>query len=179
MATRLESPLATPHAAPAGRGNRRKKKKKEEKSCLLSRWCCEEGKEGHGQPGAVGVQRPGTAGATEGRGRLPSPRAGHRRFPTAGKAQPELWHAGAVAASPPQMLRDRGPGPKPAVAAPAQRSCLEPAGLGAHRQHPASPGMEQGTKTGPGNARWAMQAVRAARRHGSRKRHRGPAQCNK
>lgn len=62
-----------PHAAPAGRGNRRKKKRKEEKWCLLSRWCCEEGKEGHGQPGAVGVQRPGTAGAAEGRGRLPSP----------------------------------------------------------------------------------------------------------
>lgn len=150
MATRLESPLATPHTAPAGRGNRRKKKKKEEKSCLLSRWCCEEGKEGHGQPGAVGVQRPGTAGATEGRGRLPSPRAGHRRFPTAGKAQPEPWHAGAVAASSPQMLGDRGPGPKPAVAAPAQRSCLVPAGLGAHRQHRRPQGWSREQKHGLG-----------------------------
>lgn len=86
-------------------GKRRERRKK---SCLLSRWCCEEGKEGHGQPGAVGVQRPGTAGAAEGRGRLPSPRAGHRRFPTAGKAQPEPRHAGAGAASPPRMLRGRG-----------------------------------------------------------------------
>lgn len=115
------------------RGQRKqeeKKKKKEEKSCLLSRWCCEEGKEGHGQPGAVGAAagHGGGCGREGGRGRLPSPRAGQRRFPSAGKAQPELGMRGQEQHHPLRCWPRGGPGPKAAVAAPAQRSCLVPAG---------------------------------------------------
>lgn len=168
---RPRSPAGHPaRSAGGGRGNSRKKEKeKEEKWCLLSRWCCQEGKEGHGQPGAVGGQRPGTAGAAEGRGRLPSPRAA---FPAPGKRSRSLGMREQERHHP-RDARGHGPGPKAAVAAPAQRSCLVPAGRA------ESPGMERGTKTRPGDARWAVRAVRAARRHGSRKRHRGPAQCNK
>lgn len=109
VATWPKSLLATPHAVSAGRGNRRKKKKKEEKSCLSSRWCCEEGKEGHGQPGAVGVQRPGTAGAAEGRGRLPSPPCrpsplSHRRESAAGALA-----CGSRSSITPQMLMEGDP----------------------------------------------------------------------
>lgn len=116
------------------RGQRKqeeKKKKKEEKSCLLSRWCCEEGKEGHGQPGAVGAAAGhgggcGREGGREGAASFPPGRPAplpQRRESAAG-----AWHAGTGAASPPPMLAERGPGPKAAVAAPAQRSCLVPAG---------------------------------------------------
>lgn len=90
--SRVANPAREPagHPARSAGGQRKqeeKKKRKEEKSCLLSCWCCEEGKEGHGQPGAVGVQRPGTAGAAEGRGRLPSPHSvpAIAAFPPPGK----------------------------------------------------------------------------------------------
>lgn len=76
----------------------------------------------YGVAGAVRRGRKGTAsrelwecsgrarrGLRKGGGGFLPPRAGHRRFPTAGKAQPEPWHAGAVAASSPQMLRDGDP----------------------------------------------------------------------
>ena len=96
-----------------------KKKKKEEKSCLLSCWCCppapcEEGKEGHGQPGhrEPPAERRGWAwrGLRKGGGRLPSPRPGHRRFPTAagpGKRSRSL----GMRQHPLEMHTEEGPGP--------------------------------------------------------------------
>lgn len=166
MATWPESSLVKPHAAPEGRGKQEeKKKRKEEKWCLLSGWCCEDRKEGHGQLGALGVQQPGMAGAAEGRGWLPShPVPAIGAFP--GKRSRSLGMRDGNGITP-SMLRERGPGSKAAVAAPAQRSCLV---LSIPRDG-----------AGNKNTAWecAVQAGRAARRHGSRKRHRGPAQCNK
>ncbi|XP_032932462.1 collagen alpha-1(II) chain-like [Catharus ustulatus] len=89
------------------RGQRKQqeeKKKKEEKWCLLSRWCCEEGKEGHGQPGAVarrGLRKGGGGFLPPG----PASAASQRRESAAG-----AWHAGQEQHHP---LRAGGHGARP------------------------------------------------------------------
>lgn len=96
------------------------------------------GGEGRARPaGAAGAtcgeERPGTAGATEGRGGgflpplpWPSPLSHRRR---AGKAQPQPRHAASGSSSIPwRCARRRDPALKTVLAAPAQQSCLEAAG---------------------------------------------------
>lgn len=101
-----------------------KKKKKEEKLCLLSCWCCpptpcEEGKEGHGQPGRrePPAERRGRArwGLRKGGGRLPSPPA-----PAIAAFPPPPGQESAAAASacskqqqhhPLKTHMEEGPGP--------------------------------------------------------------------
>lgn len=135
----------------------------------------EEGKEGHGRgPAATWGEQGGHGGAAEGRGRLPSPAGRTALQPD---ARPRARHAASSGI----------PGCTwPLNSFSWSRSAkLFKAWGGQARARRGSPGCpmrgdgEGAKKCWHGNVRWAMQAGWAAHRHGSRKRHRGPAQCNK
>ena len=146
---RAASPPAAPHAAPPHAapphrwaeeaGGRRRRRKREEKSCCPA-GRREEGKEGHGQPGRrePPAERRGRAwrGLRKGAGWLPSPRPGHRRFPTAAElGKRSLGMQQATAGTQPEKAL----GPGTALAAATQQSCSKLAGAERRQQHPGSP----------------------------------------